>query len=646
MNFQSIYRIAALLLLALAAPQMAQAQAPNLDLYGDLAAIERASVSPNGEKLALLVTAGGDRQILVLDASGTPIKQFLVGDERVRSIDWAGEEAVLLYRTETSTSGGAFGTRKFNWLRGNVFPLSDEREPVSIFGNQNAIGNTLVGRFGVRQINNRWKGYYGGYRMGRTSGEQRRVLNYRPYLYEVDLVTGDAKQIATPADDDEYRGWVVDGNGAIAASIDVDYDTGEWELKGVGGREIATGIERNGRIGLIGLSRDRQNIILSVYDESEQSSIRYSVALADGTETQILDGVQIDRFIVDSSDATYLGYISSTGKPVLNDPDKQAVLEKITRSFSRSNLDIIDWSPDFNTVVVRTSGNGDSGTWYRLNVAEGKAQVLGGDRPAITQDLVGAISTISYKASDGLDLDGILTLPPGVAPQNLPVIIMPHGGPNAHDEPEFDWKAQAFASRGYAVFQPNFRGSTNRDETFRRAGDGEWGGKMQTDISDGLAALAEIGLVDAGRACIVGSSYGGYAALYGVTLQNGIYRCAVSVNGVADMDAMFASDLSGRSDLFSRNVNALIGKGVNLNSISPAAHAGKADAPVLLIHGREDTTVPFEQSVLMEDKLKDADKTVKFIKLDGEDHFLSRAETRKTMLEQTVAFVEKHNPAN
>ncbi|MEI9984601.1 MAG: prolyl oligopeptidase family serine peptidase [Aliidongia sp.] len=128
--------------------------------------------------------------------------------------------------------------------------------------------------------------------------------------------------------------------------------------------------------------------------------------------------------------------------------------------------------------------------------------------------------------------------------------------PAARDYLEFDWWAQAFASRGYVVFQPNFRGSTGYGTPFLRAGDGEWGRKMQTDISDGVAELVKQSIVDAKRACIVGGSYGGYAALAGVTVQHGLYRCAVSVGGVTDLNDLVDWTVS-RSNRYSVSVKYL-----------------------------------------------------------------------------------------
>jgi dipeptidyl aminopeptidase/acylaminoacyl peptidase len=196
------------------------------------------------------------------------------------------------------------------------------------------------------------------------------------------------------------------------------------------------------------------------------------------------------------------------------------------------------------------------------------------------------------------------------------------------------------------VFQPNFRGSTNRDDAFRQAGHGEWGGKMQTDVSDGLAALAKQGIVDPARACIMGGSYGGYAALAGVTVQQGIYRCAVAVAPVADLEVLKNTELreSGRNAMTRRSLRDEFGDRSDLSPVSPRQLAGRADAPILLIHGRDDTVVPFEHSTKMAAALKEAGKPYEMIELREEDHWLSRSATRKQMLEAAMAFVLKHNP--
>ncbi|HET9642147.1 MAG TPA: alpha/beta fold hydrolase, partial [Burkholderiaceae bacterium] len=281
------------------------------------------------------------------------------------------------------------------------------------------------------------------------------------------------------------------------------------------------------------------------------------------------------------------------------------------------------------------------------DLAGRRADAVGNERKLIDPEMVGPVSVVHYKAADGLEMDGVLTLPPGRTAKNLPVVMMPHGGPlDEEDRPEFNWWAQALASRGYAVFQPNFRGSGHRGDAFMAAGYGQWGRKMQTDISDGLAELARQGIVDPKRACIVGASYGGYAALAGVTLQQGLYRCAVAFAPVSDLFDMYTSDNreSGLSDAVQRYLDQKWGPVSGFAAVSPRKHAADADAPILIIHGKDDTTVPFSQGTRMVDALKEAKKPVEFVVLDKEDHYLSRAETRKAMLAACVRFVMQHNP--
>jgi dipeptidyl aminopeptidase/acylaminoacyl peptidase len=345
-----------------------------------------------------------------------------------------------------------------------------------------------------------------------------------------------------------------------------------------------------------------------------------------------------------------IGYLPDSGVqtplPVLFDPAFEAKLRKVYRAFPGLRVEIQDFTADIGKVLVRTSGNADPGTWFKVDLANHKADPVGDERPRIASEQAGPISTIAYKAADGTDLRGVLTLPPGRAAKNLPVIMLPHGGPTSRDFAQFDWWAQALASRGYAVFQPNFRGSTDRDYAFIRAGYGQWGRKMQTDISDGLAELAKQGVVDPKRACIVGGSYGGYAALAGVTLQHGLYRCAVALAPVSDISEMYYTDIeeSGDDALTKRMHKLELGDPATFAAVSPRRHAKDADAPILLIHGKDDTVVPFRQSQRMVDALKDAHKPVEFMVMQKEDHWLSRGETRRQMLEACVKFVTANNP--
>jgi len=241
-------------------------------------------------------------------------------------------------------------------------------------------------------------------------------------------------------------------------------------------------------------------------------------------------------------------------------------------------------------------------------------------------------------------------LPPDRPAKNLAVIVFPHGGPQASDTLEFEWWAQALAAQGYAVLQPNYRGS-DLSRKWVESGYDEWGRKMQTDLSDGLSYLAAQGIADPRRACIVGASYGGYAALAGVSIQSGVYRCAVAVAGISDPSNFLRWVMrkeSGGARLGVRYWERFLGvdspNDKKLDAISPLRHADRITVPLMLVHGRDDTTVPYDQSQDLAKALKRLGRPAEFITLNKEDHYLSRGATRLQMLQSSVEFLRKYNP--
>ncbi|MEO1407882.1 MAG: alpha/beta fold hydrolase, partial [Pseudomonadota bacterium] len=243
------------------------------------------------------------------------------------------------------------------------------------------------------------------------------------------------------------------------------------------------------------------------------------------------------------------------------------------------------------------------------------------------------------------------TLPPGTDisnASNLKTIVMPHGGPETYDAIGFDWMAQYFANRGYLVFQPNFRGSAGYGTAFVLAGNGEWGGKMQDDITDGLKALVNEGLADPDNVCIVGASYGGYAALAGGAFTPDLYRCVVAIAPVTDLHRMLKDEKRdyGRNhwvvDYWQERMADGEARKIKLRSVSPSEYADSFQSPVLLIHGDKDRIVPLKQSEIMHQALLDAGKLVTFITLERGDHALSTNEARLTTLQAASDFVEQH----
>ncbi|MCJ2182292.1 alpha/beta fold hydrolase [Novosphingobium sp. 1949] len=632
-----------------AAAKSESAQAPTLSAYGELPGVVDFALSPDGTKLASVRNVKNELWLIVVGTDGTGYVRASLGAAKVRAVGWADNNTVTLTKSDTVPAGFGFTAAKYELTGTVLIPLDGTGEKGLVFSRNNDIMNTTRGFYGVRTIDGRSVGYYGGIALDTSAMSGNPTFRHgRPYLYAVDIQTNRPRVVARAASEDHWRDWLVDAAGAVAVMIDVDETNGVWRIENARGQALTRGKDKVNGASLICFNHDGTGVIFELTDEDGKSHW-YEVPLAGGTPSEFLEGVDVERLYIDRTSNLLLGYRKMGEKPetVMYDPVLQAKLAMIFRAFPDRNVRLMDWTGNFNQVVLRTDGNKDSGTWFFVDVPGRRADPVGDEHAAIPASEVGAISEVDYAAQDGLKLDGVLTLPPGREAKGLPLVVLPHGGPHAADEVGFDWWAQAFASRGYAVFQPNFRGSTGRGDSFRNAGKGEWGRKMQTDISDGVAELVTRGLVDPRRACIVGASYGGYAALAGVTLQHGLYRCAVSVAGVADVGLMYRTDVqeSGGSNMTRAWLREDLGDPRGFDAISPRAFAASADAPILLIHGKDDTVVPFKQSLVMADALKDAGKPYEMVVLKQEDHWLSRSETRQQMLEAAVAFVEKNNPA-
>jgi dipeptidyl aminopeptidase/acylaminoacyl peptidase len=253
------------------------------------------------------------------------------------------------------------------------------------------------------------------------------------------------------------------------------------------------------------------------------------------------------------------------------------------------------------------------------------------------------VRTITYKARDGVEMSGVLTLPKGREAKDLPMILMPHGGPQARDAEDWDWWVQFLASRGYAVLQPNYRGSTGFGTKFLKMGEGQWGLKMQDDLIDAVNWAAKQGIADPRRVCIVGASYGGYAALRAAQRDKGVYRCAVSYAGVSDLNGMLKYDgsfLNGGSarDMWHRQTP-------DLKAVSPINFPADFSTPILIMHGKVDQRVPVKQSREMVEKLKVAGATYRYVEQPLGDHHFTREADRLQFLEELEAFLTKYNPS-
>tara|TARA_A100001391_G_scaffold114041_4_gene76856 strand:+ start:17336 stop:19279 length:1944 start_codon:yes stop_codon:yes gene_type:complete len=638
---------AALAMAAFAIPSALAQDAPPLEAYGDLPGVEDMAISHSGEYFAFFATVAGTPQVVIFDKDQNVMRQIALGELKFRSFSFIGDEALLLWRSQTLSASVFFAAGQYELSQAVVVPVDSARAPTTVFGEEPSLMSSVFGDYGTRMVDGRWRGYFGAIEYARAGDYRTWVFDHgRPALYEYDFAKGNRTRAAPSPPEGYSRRWLVDGAGTVAVTFNLGED-GSFEFRNSVGQTIAEGFDAEGDVRLNGFGPQGDTLLYSLESEDDGEYQLLELPLAGGESRPFLPDVSIDRYYWNRDARRLIGYLAD-GELTMFDPAIQKRARAVLAAFPSGNPVLMDWTPQFTRVLVHTSGNEDSGTWYLVDLVQRRADAVGFDRPTIAPEQVGPISTVSYTAQDGLEMDAVVTLPPGREAKDLPVIVLPHGGPHAHDEEGFDWWAQAFASRGYAVIQPNFRGSTGHGQSFERAGYGEWGRKMQTDISDALAALAERGVVDPARACIVGASYGGYAALAGVTLQQGLYRCAVSVAGIGDIGLMYRTETreSAGNRLFKRSLREELGDSSEWDAISPRKFAAQADAPILLIHGLDDTIVDFEQSAKMADALKDEGKPYRLVELEGEDHWLSLAATRKQMLSETMAFVQEHNPAD
>lgn len=629
---------------------VAFAAPPPLDAYGRRPSIEMLQLSPSGEMFAAIQEVGGQRQLLVRKGSGEMVIASPVGQAKVRSLNWAGAANLVVL---TSSTVDLLPGWDWKGELDSGINIDLRNRTSSILFDRNPKFLTMVfGYYGARVIDGKPYAFVGnipkedapiGSRLGNKAATT--FIQSFPDLYAINLNTGDPIHIAQGSEVTES--WTVDPQGDLAARAIYVSRSRAYSVI-VGERTVFSGEGVIGSFSLIGLGRSPGSIL--VYDTSGAQEKLLEISAA-GAAQELLRGRSFYGLLRASDSGLLLGLWYDRGQEVeFFDPKLQARYAAAVKPFQHLTTRLSSASENLDRVILHTDGVGDSGTYWLVDMKAGRADIIDNDYPNVPPDQVGASQIVKYKAADGLQMDGVLTLPPGSTKKNLPVIVLPHGGPiGVSDDLEFDWLAQAFASRGYAVFQPNYRGSSDHGGEFLNAGFGEYGRKMLSDMTDGLDKLAADGIVDPKRACIVGASYGGYAAEAGVTVQQGRYRCAVAISGISDLPSMlhWEDEHSGASslDFWRKAMGVDQPNAPPLASISPALLASRADAPLLLIHGRDDTIVPFEQSERMQRAMTAAGKPVQLVELSTEDHRLSRSETRLEALKAAMAFVQKYNPA-
>ena len=321
-------------------------------------------------------------------------------------------------------------------------------------------------------------------------------------------------------------------------------------------------------------------------------------------------------------------------------PDIAKLLASLHKALPQEPLiEVADTSRDESKFLIYAGSDSDAGVYYILDRTTHQLQTFLVVRSELEGVKLASVKPVTYPADDGVMVPGFLTLPPGKeSAKGLPAIVLPHGGPSARDEWGFDWLSQFYAARGYAVLQPEFRGSTGYgDAWFKQNGFRSW----PLAIGDVLAAgrwLVKEGIADPRKLAIVGWSYGGYAALQSAVVDPGVFKAVVAIAPVTDLAAL--KDERRRWSDYSLMVE-LIGAGPHVQEGSPAQHADKIKVPVLLFHGAMDANVEISHSRRMADRLKGAGADVELVTWDNLDHQLEDSDARAQMLGKSDAFLRK-----
>jgi dipeptidyl aminopeptidase/acylaminoacyl peptidase len=484
---------------------------------------------------------------------------------------------------------------------------------------------------------------------------QRTIYDW-PAVFRVDLATNKMDQIVKQQD--QVWEWYADNSGVVRAGI--GFLDKSWFMvyrKGAADKFAKVGKARyddeKAALDLLRFNRDSDlGYVFSNEKTGRFALYRYNYAtrtLGDLVyESPTNDLTSVDL----SEDGTAVESISLTderSRLVWFDAEMKKHQDDIDAALKGRQNWITSKSRDKSRMLIWTGGANDPGSYYVYQPAAGQMNRLAKINEKLSPKNLAPTRYVHYKARDGLDISAYLTLPQGRPEKGLPLVIMPHGGPfDVRDELTFDPEVQLLANRGYAVLQPNFRGSGGYGKAFYEKGEGQWGRAMQDDLDDGMDWLVKQGTVDAKRVCIVGSSYGGYAALWGVTRNPERYRCAASFAGISDLkrqlryQTCFLVSERYRKDWR----NTVKGQeNTNLDALSPLKLVAGLTRPVLLAHGDEDERVPYKQSSLYAEALKKAGKSHEFYTYKGEGHGFDDSANFKDWMDRLDAFLAKHNPS-
>lgn len=635
---------AALLLLALAGTGLAQTSLQDLfrnPKYGS------ASLSPNGRYLATTANIGGRLQLAVVDLeTGTASNAAGYETFDIQGIHWINNERIVFHivdREGEQISSGA-----------GLFAINRD-------GSQSAILMQSPEHILGRLDHAAWVSEPRGMQMVGVSEDQPNsilALGYFPngnvVPYRVDSLTGKRKEI-----DFDVKGLAVgfafdrkEQLRVVVTANATHSDLVVWyrEQNAPGWRKLSEHPSFAPRFTVLGFDADDTTLLVSAPTSDGRLGV-YKYDFANNRPGELLasdKSVDVGGDLVFAPDSRkLLGVRMQTEPPrtVWFDKGLASLQAGIDKAYP-GLVNVIHPRNAQAPMLIHSYSSTQPGQYALYYPEKKKLQNLFASRPWIAPQKMSAQLVYDYVARDGLPIMSYLTLPQGREARALPLMVNVHGGPWTRDHWGFNPEVQFLAGLGYAVLQPQFRGSTGFGAAHFKKSFGQWGLAMQDDITDGVNSLVKQGVVDPKRICIMGTSYGGYATMMGLVKDPDLYRCGVNLLGLTNL-AYYLSDWN-KYRVSEYSLKEMLGDGDLLRdqfiATSPSKQADKIKAPVFMAYGEKDYRVPPVHGEEMRDGLKKLGKTVEYMELEKEEHGFAKEETRYRVYGAIETFLKKYNP--